>query len=96
MVFKALFGRAPRADSLLNQAEAQSNSFSERSDSMLISWSDFLKWTKRLRVEKVASPDSMKWFSIKILRVYVKESNRITFSHRTTSLIESVFIENKN
>jgi hypothetical protein len=40
---KGQFGRAPRADSLLNPARALPNSFSERSDSLLILWSDSLK-----------------------------------------------------
>jgi hypothetical protein len=40
---KGQFGRAPRADSLLNSARALPNSFSERSDSLLIPWSDSLK-----------------------------------------------------
>jgi hypothetical protein len=34
------FGRALRADSLLNPARALPNSFSEKSDSLLILWSD--------------------------------------------------------
>jgi hypothetical protein len=42
-LYKGQFGRAPRADSLLNPARALPNSFSERSDSLLILWSDSLK-----------------------------------------------------
>jgi hypothetical protein len=37
------FGRAPKADSVLNLVRALPNNFSERSDSLLILWSDFLK-----------------------------------------------------
>jgi hypothetical protein len=36
------FGRGPRANSLLNPVRALPNSFSERSDSLLILWSDSL------------------------------------------------------
>jgi hypothetical protein len=42
-LIKDLFGRAPRVASRLNLGEALPNSFSERSDSMLILWSDTLK-----------------------------------------------------
>jgi hypothetical protein len=48
-----------------------------RSDSCLILRSDSLKLTKELRVEKIASPDSEKLFSILILKIYHRESNRI-------------------
>jgi hypothetical protein len=50
---------------------------SMRSDSYLILRSDSLKLTKELRVEKIASPDSEKLFSILILKIYHRESNRI-------------------
>jgi hypothetical protein len=50
---------------------------SMRSDSCLILRSDYLKLTKELRVEKIASPDSEKLFSILILKIYHRESNRI-------------------
>ena len=61
--------------------------FSEWSDSLLILWSDSLKWTKRLRAEKrVVSPDYVKWFFIIILRVYAKKSKRITFSQESLLL----------
>jgi hypothetical protein len=40
---KGQFGRALTADSLLNPARALPNNFLERSDSLLILWSDSLK-----------------------------------------------------
>jgi hypothetical protein len=36
-------------------------------------------------LKKVASPDFEKWFSVLILKIYHRESKRITFSHRITS-----------
>jgi hypothetical protein len=39
--------------------------------------------------KKVASPNSEKLFSVLILRVYSRESKRITFSHIITSDRES-------
>jgi hypothetical protein len=47
-------------------------------------------------LKKVASPYFTKWFSIVISKVYAKESKRITFIHRSTSLRESASIENQN
>jgi len=69
---KVLFGRALKVNSILNLAGALPNSFSKRNDSMLISWSDYLKW-KRLRAKKVVSPNHVKWFSIVILKIYAKK-----------------------
>ena len=71
--------------SQLNPAGALSNSFSERSDSLLILWNELSGW----ELKKVASPDSVKWFSILILRVYARESKR------TLSVIESLLSENQ-
>ena len=45
---------------------------------------------------KIASLDSVKWFSILVLSVYARESKWITFHHRITSLRESAPIENQN
>jgi hypothetical protein len=38
-----------------------------------------------MRAEKVVSPDSEKWFSILILKIYHKELKRVTFNHKITS-----------
>ena len=56
---------------------------------VVILWNKLRGW----ELKKIASPDSMKWFSIVI---YVKESKRITFSHKITSLRESASINNQN
>jgi hypothetical protein len=77
----ALHGVDSQRESLLDCQTV----FSEWSDSLLILWSDSLKWTKRLSAKKVASPNSVKWFSIVILSLYAKESNRIIFNLRITS-----------
>jgi hypothetical protein len=47
----------------------------------VIFWNELRGW----ELKKVASSDSVKWFSIVILRVYAKKSKRIIFSLRITS-----------
>ena len=47
----------------------------------VILWNKLRGWEQK----KVASPDSVKWFSIVILRVYAKKSKRIIFSLIITS-----------
>jgi hypothetical protein len=60
------------------QQELWPNSFSDRSDSLLILQSDSLKWTKRFGAEK-------KWFSIlfqKFMLENIRDNHRITSRHR--------------
>jgi hypothetical protein len=46
----------------------------------VILWNELRSWEL-----KSIFPDSEKWFSILILKIYHKESKRITFNHRITS-----------
>jgi hypothetical protein len=46
----------------------------------LILRSDYLKWIKELRGEKIASPNSKKWFTVLILKIYYRESLSLTES----------------
>jgi hypothetical protein len=79
---KVLFGRAPRADSVL-LCQTFLYWFFE-----VILLNDL----KRLGAEN----SSLKWFSIVILRVCTKESKRITFSHRNHFSQRITSIENQN
>ena len=79
-----MFGRAPKIDCLLNPAGALPNSFSERSDFLLISWSGSLKWTKRLNNQRksllaIKSLLSRNQISYRInqIELYLKNSVRI-------------------
>jgi hypothetical protein len=59
----------------------------------VILWNELRGWELE---KKIASPDSVKRFSMLILRVYAKQSKRITFSHRITSPVnQGVQLDNQ-
>jgi hypothetical protein len=68
----------PAPDSSQNHGSCAKRCRIRRNDFYLILRSDSLKWTKELRAEKIAFPDSEKWLSVLILKIYYRESLSLT------------------